>query len=646
MLRNLRLFHALGHAVELKYRPEIDGLRTIAVGAVILYHAEIVFRGQHIVQGGFLGVDVFFVISGFLITTLIHDEYLETGRFSFLKFYERRARRLLPALFTVILVSIPFAWYLLLPSQLIDYAKSIAASVFFISNFYWDQTLLLYDAEPALLKPFVHTWSLAVEEQYYLVAPLLLLGLYRFVGKKILLWLGLITLGSLVLAEATNDTGSFAFFVLPTRLWELMIGAILAHVIAHKQELGLPQWARSGVMAVSLLALLASMLLVPYGNAHPGLVTAIPVLATALLIWFATPRDWITRLLASRLFVGFGLISYSLYLWHYPIFAFGRHLQENPNLTSKAIWIGLTVVLSVASYFLIEKPFRNRQRISLRSVTVTFVALAVLVTGISTALVAGNGFKDRFSDLVLIYGENEFDNQVLKDQSWEILDAVEQEGFYHDPDKTRVVFVGNSHSRDLWNAFYLNRELYPDLEFGRFGIQINAIDADVAKFERLMASQAMRQADIVVITSRYHPPRDLVALPKLISAFEAAGKKVIVVSNNEHFRGGGNGATLFDRLLRNGVADMQEINETFYERRDLGIHNMNLKLSEIAETAGVPFVYRQAIVCSDESESCYGATTDGLKTYSDRSHWTLEGARFFGQLMHETCWIEFTDECR
>ena len=158
--------------MKLTYRPEIDGLRAIAVGAVILYHTQINILGHQPFKGGFIGVDIFFVISGYLITSIILKELITTGKFSFKHFYERRIRRILPALLFVMLVSLPFAWMYLLPSSFVDYSKSILYSLGFSSNFYFHYSEQQYGAESGLLKPFLHTWSLSVEEQYYILFPI------------------------------------------------------------------------------------------------------------------------------------------------------------------------------------------------------------------------------------------------------------------------------------------------------------------------------------------------------------------------------------------------------------------------------------------------------------------------------------------
>ena len=219
----------------IKYRPEIDGLRAIAVGAVILYHAQITISGHQPFKGGFIGVDIFFVISGYLITSIILKELVTTGSFSFKHFYQRRIRRILPALLFVMLISLPFAWMYLLPNSFVDFSKSILYSLGFSSNFYFHYSGQQYGAESGLLKPFLHTWSLSVEEQYYILFPIVLLLSFKYFRKKLihLLIFGFII--SLGVAEWTSrNYPSASFYFLHTRMWELLVGSILAYYEINK----------------------------------------------------------------------------------------------------------------------------------------------------------------------------------------------------------------------------------------------------------------------------------------------------------------------------------------------------------------------------------------------------------------------------
>ena len=213
------------------YRPEIDGLRAIAVGGVILYHAQISILGYQPFKGGFIGVDIFFVISGYLITSIILKELITTGSFSFKYFYERRIRRILPALLFVMLVSLPFAWMYLFSGSFIDFSKSILYSLGFSSNFYFYFSGQQYGAESGLLKPFLHTWSLSVEEQFYILFPVLLLVTFKYFRKYLIYTLVLGFVVSLGLADwGSRNNPSFNFYVLPTRGWEILAGSILAYI--------------------------------------------------------------------------------------------------------------------------------------------------------------------------------------------------------------------------------------------------------------------------------------------------------------------------------------------------------------------------------------------------------------------------------
>ena len=216
--------------MKLTYRPEIDGLRAIAVGVVILYHAKLIIFDHEPFRGGYIGVDIFFVISGYLITSIILKELVITGSFSYRNFYERRIRRILPALLFVMLVFAPFAWIYLIESDFITYSKSIIYSLGFSSNFYFWLAGEQYGAENALLRPFQHTWSLSVEEQYYILFPIILIFAFKYFRNYLLLFFLLALILSLILADWTSrNYSSASFYFLHTRMWELLAGSLLAY---------------------------------------------------------------------------------------------------------------------------------------------------------------------------------------------------------------------------------------------------------------------------------------------------------------------------------------------------------------------------------------------------------------------------------
>lgn len=385
----------------LRYRPEIDGLRAVAVIAVILYHAEFLISGRDWFAGGFLGVDVFFVISGYLISSIILRE-LKSDTFSFKRFYERRARRILPALFTVILASLPLAWIYLVPKPMQEYAASVLASLFFGSNI-WFLNEDPYTAQISALKPFLHTWSLSVEEQFYLFFPVLLLVIWKLARRLLYPILGLIFIGSLVVAHTTSSTSpDAAFYLIHTRAWELLAGGILAALSLNKVEFN-PAILAKTMPAVGLLLILASSVWFDDQMRHPSLLTVIPVLGTMLLIWFCRAGEPISDFLSSKILVGVGLISYSLYLWHFPILAFLRINEADPSAATKLLAIAVAIALSILTYFYIEKPTRNKNAVSAKALVYGLLTATMVIIYAFGYLLLSQGAKSRFGPLAEMF---------------------------------------------------------------------------------------------------------------------------------------------------------------------------------------------------------------------------------------------------
>lgn len=333
----------------MKYRREIDGLRAIAVVPVILFHA-----GFAIFSGGFVGVDIFFVISGYLITTILLNE-LDRGDLSIVRFYERRARRILPALFFVMAACLPFAWLWMMPGQWSDFGKSLVAVTAFCSNIlFWMQTG--YFDGSAELRPLLHTWSLAVEEQYYLLFPIALMLLWRL-GRKWVFWLVVAAaLASFGMSEyASHHAESANFYLSPPRAWELLAGSICAFVLQHRDAR-----SNNGLSALGLVLIVGAIFMFDDNTSFPGVYALAPVVGTALIILYAGAGTHVARLLSMRGFVGIGLISYSAYLWHQPLFAFAR-LQSltEPAEATMAVLAGVSLLLAWFSWRFVEQPFRK-----------------------------------------------------------------------------------------------------------------------------------------------------------------------------------------------------------------------------------------------------------------------------------------------
>jgi peptidoglycan/LPS O-acetylase OafA/YrhL len=355
----------------MNYRREIDGLRALAVLPVILFHA-----GFATFSGGFVGVDVFFVISGYLITSIILAEK-ESGTFSLIKFYERRARRILPALFFVMATCIPFAWLWLLPNDMKDFSQSLVAVSVFASNIlFWRESG--YFDTAAELKPLLHTWSLAVEEQYYVLFPLFIMLTWRLGKRWIVGILVVVAVISLALAQwgAYNNYAFATFFLLPTRGWELAIGAFIALWSAQRQHIQITRAVRQAASGAGLLLILYAVFAFSNSTPFPSLYALVPTIGTALIILFATPNTIVGTVLGTKAFVGVGLISYSAYLWHQPLFAFARHRTLiEPHFLILLLLSVAAIVLAYFSWRFIECPFRDK---SLLTGTTIFLSSALM----------------------------------------------------------------------------------------------------------------------------------------------------------------------------------------------------------------------------------------------------------------------------
>lgn len=371
----------------LDYRGDIDGLRAVAVLPVILFHA-----GVTGFDGGFVGVDVFFVVSGYLITSIITAE-LDAGTFTLTGFYDRRVRRIFPALFVVLAASTIGALVVLVPEYLEDFGQSVMAAAFFVSNFFFYTESGYFDG-PSELHPLLHTWSLAVEEQYYVLFPPLLVLAARWRLPRVGL-LAVLALASFAFGVwRLGSDAAAAFYLLPSRLWELMLGALLATtslpVLSSRMLAGT-------VTAGGLILIGVAVSTYDGSVAFPGFAALVPCVGAALVIYGGRTANGISLLLGSGPLRGIGLLSYSLYLWHFPLFAFARHLIIRPFTTTEIVVLtAVTFVLSLATWRYVEQPFRARPRRIERRALFRLAAVAMLIAlgvGVFTDLSDGSPWR-------------------------------------------------------------------------------------------------------------------------------------------------------------------------------------------------------------------------------------------------------------
>jgi peptidoglycan/LPS O-acetylase OafA/YrhL len=636
--------------MKLIYRPEIDGLRAIAICAVILYHAQIAIFGYQPFKGGFIGVDIFFVISGYLITSIILNELVTTGTFSFKHFYERRVRRILPALLFIMLLSLPFAWMYLLPSSFVDFSKSILYSLGFSSNFYFWYSGQQYGAESGLLKPFLHTWSLSVEEQFYILFPIVLLITFKYFRKYLIYLLILGFVISLGLADwGSKNHPSFNFYVLPTRGWELLAGSILAYFEITNGHRNKKKTLNLILPSIGLLLIGHSILFFNDKMFHPSFFTLSPIIGVCLIIWFSNKDELITKILSTKLFVGVGLISYSLYLWHYPMFGFSRIINfTQGSLLNKFLLGIIIIILSIFSYYFVERPFRNKNNKFKVSISLIYISISVLVI-FNINSIQKDGYKNRLDFNIKNY-ELDIKSYNLEDLNFEI-----NYNYDNYDDRKNVLIVGNSHGEDilkilsktkLTDRIYFNLTS-PKIRKKSYNFQIRylykfltekkaIIDFYKGDFYNHLKKQ-YDSAGLIILSSSYSD-NDLNILDDLIKILKKDNKKIIVFDNalNQKTISGMNRLDFW--VYRNQKIPKANILKKIEEDMFLDLkneENINMQIKIIANKNNVLLIERAKIFCNVDLKRCPSITQDGYKIYKDSGHITDKGAEFFARIIEK-----------
>jgi peptidoglycan/LPS O-acetylase OafA/YrhL len=362
-----------------KYIPGLNGLRAIAIIAVIGYHSKIQYFGSYIFEGGFFGVDIFFIISGYLMTFLIINEYKINKIFSFKKFIIKRIKRIVPALFFWIIIALIFGYYFFLPSYNIDLGKSALSSIIFLSNIYYYLNDTIYSDIVNLHKSLLHTWSLSLEMQFYLTFPFIILFFYKNFKKNILVTNFIIILLLFLLSTILfYFDRSFAFYNLPARLWQFFLGSTIYFL--KKENL----LSNNIFSYIGFFLVLLSILLFENNDPNLVLVSILPSFGSFLLINNLKKENYINKFLSFKIIIFIGTISYSLYLVHYIVMSFFRvSLITDNNITNKLIILTIIIVLSTASYYLIEKPFKKKGNIFVL-IIVCFLTSALAIQSINS----------------------------------------------------------------------------------------------------------------------------------------------------------------------------------------------------------------------------------------------------------------------
>ncbi|MET0446668.1 MAG: acyltransferase family protein [Pseudorhodoplanes sp.] len=616
-------------ATTTSYRSDIDGLRALAVLPVVLYHMNI--PG---ISGGFLGVDVFFVISGFLICGMV-DKDIRKNRFSLVDFYKRRALRILPALVVVLIATSLLAFRYNLPVELKEYAASLASAVASISNGYFAATAGYFDA-PAETKPLLHTWSLSVEEQFYLFVPLFMTALYRFMPRRVGLVLAAATILSFLACIAmTLRNPSFAFYLTPFRAWELALGALLAIGIIPTPR---GKMLRETCGAVGLVLLVGVYHLA--APTHPlPLVSAIACIGAVLFI--ASNGHALStagRLLSWRPLVFIGLLSYSLYLWHWPLIVFQKSDALLSNSTSavvvNGILLGTMFVLAYLSWRFVERPFRSHARdLSTRTV---FVGSGGAIAGILAAsllVIIGGGAAFRFSPQIVAIGAYLGYDPAPTFRTGTCYLGANRQRFDSetclkmDANKPNYLLLGDSHAAHLWSGL---AKALPDVNLLQASASmcrpliqpVSALDSRACP--RLMNEVfgnflTGHKIDRVLLSASWKD-EDFTLLASTLDTLRARGLKVTVLGPIVEYDGA------LPRLLVNEILK----NDTSIARshRSAGIPERDHALRDIARAHGADYISVYDAVCPQDRCQVYAERDVPLQF--DAGHLTNAGADIIG----------------
>ena len=431
--------------MKIKHRPEIEGLKAIAIISIIFYHLPINVDDFRFFSGGFFGIDIFFTISGYLITSIILRELILTGSFSFKNFYEKRIRRIIPVLLVVILASIPLAWFLLLPNDIIFFSISNITSLSFTSNFYYWYTGE-ENFQNEIVKPFLHTWSISILVQFYLLFPIFLVISFKYLKKYLIYIFILIFFVSFGLAFwAAKYHAGFNFYILPTRAWEFIAGSIVAYFEITSANLKTNKRINPILSYTGLFLIAYSILFLNNKITHPSSYTFIPILGICLIIWTSQKNLITTKILSNKLFVRLGLISYSLYLWHYPIFAFANIANfTKENLSVKFLLVFITLIISIISYYFIELPSKNSNKKIFYSI-ISVIYAVIFFT--SNNIIKNDGHNTRFPQIFDVRQKEVLrDPKSLHRCNGDV--SVSRTCFFNINSNKKIYFISDSQS---WN---------------------------------------------------------------------------------------------------------------------------------------------------------------------------------------------------
>ncbi|MGE0114243.1 MAG: acyltransferase family protein [Steroidobacteraceae bacterium] len=621
------------------YRKEVDGLRAIAIVPVLFFHA-----GFATFRGGYVGVDIFFVISGYLITSLILAEQA-TGSFTIAGFYERRARRILPALFVVMLACIVPGWIWLTPARLQDFGQSLIAVTGFANNILLGFTSG-YFAAATDEKPLLHTWSLAVEEQYYLVFPVAIAICWPLGRRRLIMLIAVGAVASLCLAEwGWRHQPQLNFYMPQARAWELFVGAIIAFKLESASATPVSSLSvRNALAMIGLLLIAYSIFFFDDQIPFPSLYALAPTLGTALVLYTADEHTLVGRWLRIGPMVGMGLISYSLYLWHQPLLAYARIISN--TTPGKPLLFGLiltAICLAYLSWRYVEKPFRNRAFLSRSTIFGYALTGSLIIAGIGLTLHLGHGFVKRMPEAYVAelahFEQLKTDHEKLLEHSCYLSAAilnrapVMQQQWNCQPlaSRARILVVGDSHAWDKALALRLNgiaadQLAGPDCSLAPSRMQYNCRK----KFDAAFKARIFENYEVVLLANRWNDLKEVHDFEQQLEYWRRTGSRLMMFGPMPEF---GKFADHMSYLVGQGLSRPEAAQAARYDQQKF--EEIDTALRDLARRKNIEFLDTANMFCHlSKAMGCVPISNQDYLIF-DYAHLSAVGAKLLGAKIAE-----------
>jgi peptidoglycan/LPS O-acetylase OafA/YrhL len=579
----------------LNYRREIDGLRALAVLPVIFFHA-----GFDYFSGGFVGVDIFFVISGYLITSIILIQ-IKKGTFSIADFYERRARRMLPALFFIMMVSLIFGYFWMMPDEFKNFGQSLVATSLFSNNIllaittgYWDLT--------SEFKPLLHTWSLGVEEQYYVLFPFLLVFSWKyFRGYEVTIIASITVLSFLLANWGGAHTPIITFYSLPTRAWEILLGSLVAFYL-QKTQINSKNKSKAQYLSIlGFLLIIFSILFFKQEFSSSAFLIFIPALGAILIIIYALKGTAINSILSSKFMVGIGLISYSLYLWHQPLLAFSRIYSINEP--SNALTLSLIIVSFIfagLTWKFIEQPLREKNLINKKVIFISFFSISIFFILFGYYLNQSYGMAYRAFDQNT--KNQDMDKRIYNEKIFSF-----KKNNFSNGNKLKILVIGNSFGRDFVNM------TIETFDMSNIDIVYRDDMSDcILPYKNNLSQNLLESADVIIFSSQFNKgcvDADILFAENHHKKLFYVGSKYFGYNMNWLIR-----LNKKDRPNQYNLLLKETIDQELYISSSIPKDNFISLLSPIIKGDYIPIT-----------------DNDGHMLSSDRAHLTKYGAIFIGK---------------